>query len=126
MARASKTEIKAKTAKKSPSKKDEFAVILSGGKQYVVSTGDILDIELLPKEYQKGDTIEFDKVLLVDNGKDTTIGTPYIAGAKVRATYQGEKKGQKITIIRYKAKSNRDRKVGHRQHYARVKIESLV
>ena len=107
-------------------KKAEFAVILSGGKQYVVCVGDIVDVELLPKEYTEGDLVEFDRVLLVDNGTDATIGTPYIEGAKVKAIYQGEKKGPKLTIIRYKAKSNRDRKIGHRQKYSRVKIESLA
>ena len=117
------------TATKAPNKvaqkKDEFAVILSGGKQYVVCAGDIVDVELLPKEYKEGDMVEFDKVLLVDNGTDATIGTPYIGGAKVKAIYQGEKKGKKLSIVRFKAKSNRDRKIGHRQKYTRVKIESL-
>ncbi|MBI4086605.1 50S ribosomal protein L21 [Candidatus Kaiserbacteria bacterium] len=129
MARATTTKTTAKTApaaKKEPKQKDEFAVILSGGKQYVVSVGDIVDVELLPKEYKEGDVVEFDTVLLVDNGADATIGTPYIDGAKVKAIYQGEKKGKKLQIVRYMAKSNRDRKIGHRQHYSRVKIESLV
>ena len=112
--------------KKEAQKKEEFAVIFTGGKQYVVSVGDILDVEQLPQEYKEGDTVEFDKVLLVDNGIDATIGMPYIAGAKVKAIYQGEKKGKKLSIIRYKAKSNRDRKIGHRQKYDRVKIESLI
>ena len=116
--------------KKEAKEKGEFAVILSGGKQYVVSVGDMVDVELLSKEkkerYTEGDTVEFDKVLLVDNGTDATIGTPYIDGAKVKAIYQGEKKGKKLSIVRFKAKSNRDRKIGHRQKYARVKIEALV
>lgn len=120
----------AKTAKKMPTKKEEFAVILSGGKQYVVSVGDIVDVELLPKEnneqYKEGDMVEFDQVLLVDNGTDATIGTPYIDGAKVRAVYQGGKKGKKLSIVRFKAKSNRDRKIGHRQKYDRVKIEAVL
>ncbi len=106
-------------------KETEFAVIETGGKQYIVSVGDVLDVEILGGELKAGDTVEFEKVLMVDNGKDTTIGTPYIKGAKVKATFEGEKKGKKLTIIRYKAKSNRDRKVGHRQHYSRVKIESI-
>ena len=133
MARAATTK-NAKESKKKPKKKatqkSEIAVILSGGKQYVVSVGDIVDVELLSrepnKEYKEGETVEFDKVLLVDNGTDATIGTPYIAGAKVKAIYQGEKKGKKLSIVRFKAKSNRDRKIGHRQKYARVKIEALV
>jgi len=115
-----------RTARRTIEKKDEFAVILSGGKQYVVCVGDIVDVELFPKEYTKGETVEFDKVLLVDDGTDATIGTPHIDGAKVTAIYQGEKKGKKLSIVRFKAKSNRDRKIGHRQHYARVKIGSLV
>ncbi len=105
-------------------KASEFAVIETGGKQYMVAVGDVLDVELLG-DLKEGDSVEFDKVLLVDDGKDATIGTPYIKGAKVKAVYEGLKKGPKITIIRYKAKSNRDRKLGHRQKYARVKIESI-
>lgn len=105
-------------------KTEDFAVIETGGKQYVVSAGDVLKVELIG-EHKEGDKIEFDKVLMSDDGKGATIGTPYIDGAKVKATYLGEKKGPKISIVRYKAKSNRDRKIGHRQHYAEVKIESL-
>lgn len=104
----------------------EFAVIETGGKQYMVSVGDELDVELLAAELNPGDTVAFDKVLMVDNGTDTTIGTPYIDGAKVTATYTAPVKGKKITIVRYKAKSNRDRRIGHRQKYARVKIEKLA
>ncbi len=102
----------------------EYAVIETGGKQYMVSVGDVLEVELLG-DLKEGDKVEFDKVLLVDNGSDTTIGTPYISGAKVKATFQGEKKGKKLTIVRYEAKSNRNRRIGHRQKYAEVKIESL-
>lgn len=112
------------TEKKTAENK-EFAVIETGGKQHMVSAGDVLNIELLGGDLKEGDKVEFDKVLLVDNGKDTTIGTPYIDGAKVKATYQKATKGPKLSIIRYKAKSNRDRKIGHRQHYAQVKIDSL-
>jgi len=129
MARATTTKtatVSKKEPKKEATQKSEFAVIVSGGKQYVVSVGDIVDVELLPREYKEGEVVEFDKILLVDNGTDATIGTPYIAGAKVKAMYQGEKKGKKLSIVRFKAKSNRDRKIGHRQKYARVRIEALV
>ena len=112
--------------KKEPTiKQAEFAVIETGGKQYMVSVGDVLDVELLDKGLNDGDAIEFDKVLMVDNGTDTTIGEPYIKGAKVKATYVGLKKGKKLAIVRYKAKSNRDRRIGHRQKYSQVKIESF-
>lgn len=110
------------TTKKANS--SDFAVIETGGKQYVVSAGDIIDVELLG-DHEEGAKIEFDKVLLKDTGSAATVGAPYIAGAKVTATYQGVKKGTKLSILRFKAKSNRDRKIGHRQHYARVKIESI-
>lgn len=110
-----------KTAKKTAS--DAFAVIATGGKQYVVSAGDVILVELLG-EYKAGDKIEFDTVLMTDDGKTAKIGTPS-TGTKVKATYVGEKKGPKLTIVRYKAKSNRDRRIGHRQHYAEVKIESV-
>ena len=117
---------KKKKAATPKAKSEEIAVILTGGKQYVVSAGDTLLVERLPGELKEGDAVVFDKVLLVDNGKDTTIGTPYISGAKVTGTYKGEKKGPKITILRYKAKSNRDRKVGHRQKYSVVAINALT
>ncbi len=106
-------------------KKEDFAVIETGGKQYIVSVGDILDVELLGDEMEEGAEVEFDKVLLKDSGSTATVGAPYIAGAKVKATYKGLKKGIKLTIVRYKAKSNRDRRIGHRQHYARVQITAL-
>lgn len=111
--------------KESTEKATEFAIIETGGKQYMVSVGDVVDVELLGGDLKEGDKIEFDKVLMVDNGSDTTIGQPYIAGAKVKATYVKLKKGPKITIIRYQQKSNRDKRTGHRQKYAQVKIESL-
>ncbi len=125
---AKKPAAKKAVVKKAPVKKavasSDFAVIETGGKQYVVSVGDIITVELLG-EHKEGDKIEFDKVLLSDDGKDATIGTPYIKGAKVKGSYVGQKKGPKISILRYKAKSNRDRKVGHRQKYAEVQIDSI-
>lgn len=103
--------------------KDAFAVIATGGKQYIVSVGDTILVELIG-EHKAGDVIEFDSVLMTDDGSVAKIGTPN-TGTKVKATYLGEKKGPKLTIIRYKAKSNRDRRLGHRQHYAEVKIDSI-
>jgi len=105
-------------------KKDAFAVIETGGKQYVVSAGDMVEVELLG-DLEEGAKVEFDKVLMTDDGSKASIGTPYLEGKKVVGTYQGVKKGPKLSIVRYKAKSNRDRKIGHRQKYAQVKIESI-
>lgn len=100
-----------------------FAVIKTGGKQYVVREGDVLQVELLG-DHKEGDKIEFDHVLMTDDGKTSKIGTP-TTGGKVSATFLGNKKGKKLTIIRYKAKSNRDRRLGHRQQYAEVKIDKI-
>jgi large subunit ribosomal protein L21 len=100
-----------------------FAVIATGGKQYVVHVGDTIQVELLG-DHAAGDVIEFDTVLMTDNGTSSKVGKPH-TGTKVAATYLGEVKGPKLTIVRYKAKSNRDRRIGHRQHYASIKINSI-
>jgi large subunit ribosomal protein L21 len=108
------------TETKSPA---PFAVIATGGKQYLVHEGDIVLVELLG-DHKEGDKLEFDTVLMTDDGNTAKIGNPN-TGTKVSATYLGEKKGKKLTIVRYEAKSNRDRRVGHRQHYAEIKIDSI-
>ena len=94
----------------------EFAVIQTGGKQYKVSVGDVVKIEKIIGEHKVGDKLVFDKVLLVDNGKDTTIGTPYISEAKVNATISEIGRDAKINVIRYKQKSRywKDRGRGRR------------
>ena len=103
----------------------DFAVIQTGGKQYKVSVGDVLKIEKLPGDFKAGDIITFDKVLLVGNDKDTTIGTPYIEGAKVEAIFESAGRAPKIDVIKYKAKSKYFKKRGHRQPYFKIKIRSL-
>ena len=108
-----------------PAQPKEFAVIATGGKQYVVSVGTTVQIEKLPGEHKEGDKLTFDKVLMVDNGKDTTIGTPYISGAKVTAQLLKAGRGKKVEVIKYKQKSRYFVRRGHRQHYFLVKIESI-
>lgn len=103
----------------------EFAVIQTGGKQYKVSVGETIKIEKLSGEFKEGDSITFDKVLLVDNGKDTTIGTPFISAAKVKGTLTKIGRSPKVTVIKYKQKSRYFKKNGHRQPYFAVKIDSL-
>ncbi len=103
----------------------EFAVIKTGGKQYKVSKGDSIKIEKLSDDAKAGDKVTFDKVLLVDNGSDTTIGTPYISGAKVEATIEEIGKLPTVTVIHYKQKSRYFKKNGHRQPYFQVKIDSI-
>ncbi len=103
----------------------EFAVIQTGGKQYKVSKGGFLSIEKIKTtgiEYKKRDKISFDKVLLVDDGKDTTIGMPYIKGAKVDAEITDIGRTRKVLVVKYKQKSRYLRRNGHRQPYFQVKI----
>ena len=76
-------------------------------------------------EYKKGDKVFFDKVLLVDDGKDTTIGTPYITGAKVNAEIVEIGRARKILIMKYKQKSRYLRRNGHRQPFFKVKILNI-
>lgn len=103
----------------------EFAVIQTGGKQYKVKVGDEIKIEKLLGDHKEGDKIVFDKVLLVDNGTDTTIGTPFIAKAQVTATLTKIGRLPKITVIKYKQKSKYFKKNGHQQPYFQVKIEGI-
>lgn len=103
----------------------EFAVIQTGGKQYRVSKDSVLSIEKIKGEYKVGDKVSFDKVLLVDDGKDTTIGTPYIIGAKVEAEIIAIGRARKILVMKYKQKSRYLRRNGHRQPFFKVKIISI-
>lgn len=103
----------------------EFAVIQTGGKQYKVKKGDEIKIEKILGDHKEGDKIVFDKVLLVDNGSDTTIGTPYIDKAKVTGTITKIGRLAKIDVIKYKQKSKYFKKNGHKQPYFQVKIEGV-
>ena len=103
----------------------EFAVIQTGGKQYKVSEGSVFSIEKLQGEHQKGDRLSFDKVLLVDDGKQATIGMPYIGGAKVDAEIMEIGRARKILVVKYKQKSRYLRRNGHRQPFFKVKILSI-
>jgi large subunit ribosomal protein L21 len=100
-----------------------FAVIKTGGKQYVVREGEVLTIEKLPKP--ENGKIIFDEVLLTDDGKKTVLGTPFIKGAAIEADFVAEGRGKKITIIKYKNKTNYRKKQGHRQHFTKVTIKKV-
>ena len=106
----------------------KFVVIETGGKQYRVSDGLSLDVEKLTKadpKLKEGSKVVFDKVLLVDDGKSTKVGTPYIEGAKVEAELVSEKKGKKVVGVKFKNKIRYRVKYGHRQTKARVKIAKV-
>lgn len=101
-----------------------FAIIETGGKQYRVAEGAVLAVERLPGA-EIGSTVVFDKVLLLDDGTSTQVGTPYIEGATVEVTLESEGKGKKIHIMKYKAKSRYKRRVGHRQKFAKVAVTKI-
>ncbi|MCB9805629.1 50S ribosomal protein L21 [Candidatus Nomurabacteria bacterium] len=124
MTTAIKTQKKTLT-KTSPKRGDAFAVIETGGKQYKVYEGDIINIEKLDGDHKAGDKITFDSVVLVDDGKNTKVGAPFVSGSKVEAEFVDSFKGEKVTVIRYRAKSNYFKKNGHRQSLNAVKITSI-
>lgn len=105
----------------------KIAVIETGGKQYVVENGTVLNVDPIrkPSASNGAGKLQFDKVLLVDDGKTTTVGTPYIAGAKVSAELIAEGRSKKISVIRYRQKSRYFKKRGHRQQYLKVRITNL-
>ena len=100
------------------------AVIVTGGKQYTVSEGDVLYIEKLNVEAES--TVTFDQVLAVLDGENSKIGTPVVAGASVEAKVVKNGKGKKIVVFKYKAKKGEKSKMGHRQPYTKVEITKIA
>ena len=100
-----------------------FAVIETGGKQYKVTEGDIIFIEKL--EAEEGTTVTFDKVLAVSDGADFKVGAPYVDGSSVSANVVKNGRGKKIYVMTYKSKKGEKRKIGHRQPYTKVQINSI-
>ena len=103
----------------------EFAVIKTGGKQYRVSKGDVVRIEKIKDVTEVGQKLVFDEVLLVDNGKDTTIGMPLIDGASVTAEVTKIGRADKVMVVKYLQKSRYFKKNGHRQPFVEVKITAI-
>jgi len=101
-----------------------YAVVETGGKQYKVSEGQIIEVEKLP--YEVGETVRLDRVLLIaDDGGKVHVGQPTVKGAVVSATVVGQKKGRKIIVFKYRPKVRYRRKYGHRQAYTRLRIDKI-
>jgi large subunit ribosomal protein L21 len=96
------------------------AIIASGGKQYMVKKDDVLEVELL------GDAkkFEFDALMTID-GDTIKVGAPLVEGVKVAAEVVEETKGEKIKVLKFKAKKRVKRLTGHRQHYSQIKITKI-
>lgn len=101
-----------------------YAVIETGGKQYRVQEGDVLFVEKL--DANEGDTINFDKVLLMSKDGEIVAGKPYVEDAKVEASVLEQGKAKKIIVFKYKAKKNYRKKRGHRQPFTKVKVGAIV
>lgn len=101
-----------------------YAVIKTGGKQYKVASGDVIDVEKLPANV--GEEVVFDEVLFADTEDGIVCGKPVIEGAKVVGSVVEQGKGPKVVVFKYKSKKDERKKQGHRQPYTRVQISSIV
>ena len=100
-----------------------YAVIESGGKQHRVEPGEVLQLEKL--DVAEGETVDFDRVMMVGEGEKVEIGTPYVDGGKVTAEVLGHGRGDKVTVIKMRRRKHYRRQAGHRQHYTEVKITDI-
>ncbi len=100
-----------------------YAIIETGGKQYKVNAGQMLDIELLPQAV--GEALELTQVLMVVDGKNITMGNPLVNGAVVKATVAEQVGGPKVRTFKYTGKKYR-RRIGHRQQYTRLRIDEIT
>lgn len=99
------------------------AVIQTGGKQYRVTQGDVIRVELLPGEV--GQSIDFDKILMISDDTNQTVGAPYIAGAKVTGEILERARAKKIHILKFHRRKHHMKRQGHRQGYIAVKITDI-
>ena len=100
-----------------------YAIIETGGKQYKVAAGDIVRVEKLAAD--AGASYSFDKVLMVAEGENVTVGAPYVSGAAVTASVIGDGKEKKVIVYKFKSKKGFHKKKGHRQPYTSLKIEAI-
>jgi large subunit ribosomal protein L21 len=101
-----------------------YAVVKTGGKQYKVSKGDVIQVEQLGGAV--GDTVELDQVLLIKDDNGLQVGNPTVAGMKVVGTIASQRRGKKIVIFKYKRRKNYRLKQGHRQDYSWVEITDIT
>lgn len=102
---------------------EKYAILETGGKQYRVCEGDVIDVELIPGN--QGETVTFEEILLVSDKGLVKAGTPAVAGATVVGKVLDHVRGPKVFSYKYKRRKNYRRKVGHRQDYTRVEITGV-
>lgn len=102
----------------------KYAILDSGGKQYKAVEGSSIEVDLL--DVQAGDAVDLEKVLLLVDGTDITVGAPTVKGATVKTVVVGHTKGPKIDVFRYAPKKRIRRKTGHRQQYTELKVVEIA
>lgn len=100
-----------------------YALVEIKGKQYKAQEGAVLNVDKIDQE--PGQTVEFDSVLMISDGEKTTVGTPYVKGAKVTALLEDQIKGKKVFIFKFKRRKGYRRKQGHRQQYSQLLIKEI-
>jgi len=100
-----------------------YAVIKSGGKQHRVEPGEVLRLEKL--DASEGETVNFDKVMMIGEGENIQIGTPFVDGGAVTAEVVSHGRGDKVTIIKMRRRKHYRRQAGHRQDFTEVKIKEI-
>lgn len=101
-----------------------YAVVETGGKQYRATPGAFVDVERLPAEV--GERVTLDRVLMIADGDQVTVGRPTVEGAQVIATVVGQRKHRKVIFFHYVPKKRERKKRGHRQYFTRLRIEQIV
>jgi large subunit ribosomal protein L21 len=102
----------------------KYAIVEDGGKQYKAVIGESIEVDRYPLEV--GEEIDMERVLLISDGENIKVGTPFIKGAKIQATVLAQVKGPKVVVFRYKAKERIRTKTGHRQQYTKVRIDTIT
>ena len=100
-----------------------YAVVSTGGKQYRVSEGDLCRVEKLDAD--EGASVEIDKVLMIADGDNIHIGTPYVDGGKVTATVKAHGRAKKVEIMKFRRRKHHQKRTGHRQHYTEIEIPGI-
>ena len=100
-----------------------YAIVNTGGKQYKVRQGDVLRVEKIPGEV--GSPVSFDKVLMFSDGEDVSIGQPVLDNVAIKGHIMEQGKAKKIIVFKYKRRKRYRRKLGHRQQYTAIRIDSI-
>ena len=103
----------------------EYAIVQHGGKQYRVSPGDVLTVERTEADLQAGDSLSFDRVMLISRGEELQVGRPMVEGAVVRTQVLRPVRGDKVIVFKKKRRKGYKKTQGHRQDYYNVRIESI-